>query len=151
MQNISSNQYDVSRVRNIRRADTAKLIEIDATVFGGDRQIVVENLITRSANFACMSDDQSGFAVGRNGRVATQIGPISANSSATAITMLNHALKALTGPVFIDACDHQEEFVARLQEFGFRPQRPFLRMVKGTAESFGAPDKMFAMAGPELG
>lgn len=151
VQNISLKQADVPGVRNIRRADTAKLIDIDAAVFGAERQVVVENLIGRSADFACMSDDQSGFAVGRNGRVATQIGPISANSSATAIKTLNHALKALTGPVFIDACDHQEEFVARLQEFGFRPQRPFSRMAKGTAESFGAPDKMFAMAGPELG
>ena len=46
---------------------------------------------------------------------------------------------------------HQEAFAAGLREFGFRPQRPFLRMAKGTAISFGAPDKMFAMAGPELG
>jgi GNAT superfamily N-acetyltransferase len=151
VQNISLKPADVTGVQNIRRGDAAKLIGIDAAVFGGDRQIIVENLIERSANFACMSDDQSGFAVGRNGRVATQIGPISAKSSATAVTMLNHALKALTGPVFIDACDHQEAFAARLQEIGFRPQRPFLRMAKGTAESFGAPDNMFAMAGPELG
>ena len=50
-----------------------------------------------------------------------------------------------------DACDHQEEFTRRLKEYGFTQQRPFLRMAKGRAKSFGRQTSMFAMAGPELG
>ena len=151
VEKISLNRADGPGVRNIGPADTAELIGIDTATFGVGRRMIIENLIGRSTNFACLSDDRTGFAVGRDGRVATQIGPITAGSPNRAIAMLEHALQALTGAVFIDACDHQADFVARLEKLGFRPQRPYLRMAKGTAESFGVPDKMFAMSGPELG
>ena len=127
------------------------VLEIDQSVFGGDRHMVIENLIGRSFHFAAVADDQIGFILGRDGRVAAHIGPICANSSEAAIALLNHALRVSSGPVFIDACDHQEEFLDCLRDYGFRPQRPFLRMAKGRSECFGQHDKMYAIAGPELG
>ena len=65
--------------------------------------------------------------------------------------MLDRSLAALSGPVFIDACDHQTPFIERLIKLGFRRQRPFLRMAKRQTNYFGETDKMFALAGPELG
>ena len=127
------------------------ILENDHRVFGGDRKIVVENLIARSTHFAGVTSSQDGFVLGRDGRVANQIGPISAKSSEAAIALLDHALNASTGVVFVDACDHQNKFTAHLKDCGFRPQRPFLRMAKGRVECFGQVEKMFAMAGPELG
>ena len=45
----------------------------------------------------------------------------------------------------------EKPFIKRLIKLGFRKQRPFLRMAKGQAKFFGETDKMFALAGPELG
>ena len=58
---------------------------------------------------------------------------------------------SLSGKVFIDACNHQNKFIVQLEKYGFRRQRPFLRMAKGYKNNLGQPEKMFAMAGPELG
>ena len=136
------------------RFDAAPLepvIDRDVAIFGGDRRPVIESLVARSQEFSCLDKACNGFLLGRDGRVASQIGPIFADDEDRAVAMLDHALAKVTGRVFIDACDHQSGFTDRLKDYGFKPQRPFLRMAKGRAECFGVPSSMFAMAGPELG
>lgn len=133
------------------KIDPAKIILKDQEIFGGNRQAIIQRLIDRSSQFAAVAEYNGGFLLGRDGRTATHIGPISANSPEMAIELLNHALGSLSGTVFIDACNHQNKFIARLKKLGFRRQRPFLRMAKGYKNHLGQPDKMFAMAGPELG
>lgn len=130
-------------------ADTVKAI--DARVFGGERPIILADLVRRSGVFSCMTAAGDGYLLGRDGRVATQIGPVSAADTQSAMAMLDHALARITGPAFIDASDQQPEFVDKLKAYGFRPQRPFTRMAVGLKESPGSPAQMFAMAGPELG
>lgn len=137
----------------------AAVFRNDANIFGGDRRVVLASLVARSTAFSCLDEDYGGYLLGRDGRVATQIGPIFTNNSASALAMLDHALAKISGPVFIDACNHQLDFVARLESYGFTPQRPFLRMAKGQGGhrnevehmDIGEPAKMFATAGPELG
>ena len=135
----------------LEKFDPSEIIEKDRKIFGGDRRTIIESLIERSSEFAAVAENNGGFLLGRNGRTATHIGPISANSPITAIALLNHALTTLSGPVFIDACNHQNKFIVQLEKHGFRRQRPFLRMAKGYKKQLGQPEKMFAMAGPELG
>ena len=135
----------------LEKFDPSEIIEKDRKIFGGDRRTIIESLIERSSEFAAVAENNGGFLLGRDGRTATHIGPISANSPKTAIALLNHALTTLSGPVFIDACNHQNKFIVQLEKYGFRRQRPFLRMAKGYTKKLGQPEKMFAMAGPELG
>ena len=135
----------------LEKFDPSEIIEKDRKIFGGDRRNIIENLIERSSEFAAVAENNGGFLLGRDGRTATHIGPISANSPKTAIALLNHALTKLSGKVFIDACNHQNKFIVQLEKYGFRRQRPFLRMAKGYTNKLGQPEKMFAMAGPELG
>ena len=105
----------------------------------------------RGRGFSYLTDDRTGFVLGRNGRVATQIGPLFASSPEAAITLFRAALAKISGPVFVDAGDHQSSFVAILKEFGFQVQRPFLRMAKNRKLPFGRKENLYAMAGPELG
>ncbi|MDC0033270.1 GNAT family N-acetyltransferase [Alphaproteobacteria bacterium] len=140
---ITSKHFDAARADSV--------IDRDIAIFGGDRRPVIESLVVRSGEFSCLDKATNGFLLGRDGRLAGQIGPIFADGEDCAVAMLEHALVRLTGRVFIDACDHQSGFTDRLKEYGFKPQRPFLRMAKGRSESFGIPAAMFAMAGPELG
>jgi GNAT superfamily N-acetyltransferase len=132
-------------------AETDAIAQLDVEIFGGERPKVLKNLLGRSATLSCMDNKKDGFLLGRDGRMATQIGPIFSNKIASAINMLDFALLQLTGRVFIDACDHQTDFITRLEQYGFKRQRPFLRMAKGRVENLGDPSRMFAMAGPELG
>ena len=132
-------------------ADPTAVLKLDEQIFGGQRQPILENLLQRSSAFACMAPSGSGFALGRDGYNAAQIGPISAATDEDAIDMLDHALSHLEGPVFIDACDHQAKFTDRLELYGFKIQRPFLRMAYQRDQLFGQIDHMYAMAGPELG
>lgn len=138
-------------VRGTSKSDLAKIFEKDLQIFGGNRDFVIESLLHRSTHFSAIAEGQGGFVLGRDGNNATQIGPITANSSDLAIAMLDKSLAALSGPVFIDACNHQKPFIERLIKLGFRRQRPFLRMAKRQTNYFGKTDKMFALAGPELG
>ena len=135
----------------LEKFDPSEIIEKDRKIFGGDRRTIIESLIERSSEFSAVAENNGGFLLGRDGRTATHIGPISANSPKTAIALLNHALTTLSGTVFIDACNHQNKFIVQLEKYGFRRQRPFLRMAKGYTNKLGQPEKMFAMAGPELG
>ncbi len=132
-------------------AQAEPVIDRDVAIFGGDRRPVIESLVARSKEFSCLDKATNGFLLGRDGRTAKQIGPIFADDQDCAVAMLDHALARLVGRVFIDACDHQSGFTSLLKEYGFKPQRTFLRMAKGRSESFGVPSRMFAMAGPELG
>ncbi|VAW14133.1 hypothetical protein MNBD_ALPHA09-2247 [hydrothermal vent metagenome] len=144
---------DLNRPHNggLAPIDMSTVLSLDADAFGGDRRAVLEGLARRSAGFSCQNTKGCGYLLGRDGRVASQIGPIVAAGPQDAIGMLDHALANLHGPVFIDVGDHQTEFIDRLKTYGFKPQRPFLRMVKGDRIRFDVPADMFAMAGPELG
>lgn len=132
-------------------AQTDPVVDRDREIFGGARRLIIESLVSRSAQFSCQDRATKGYLLGRDGRVASQIGPIFCDGEEEARAMLDHALARMSGRVFIDSCDHQSGFIDRLKEYGFKPQRPFLRMAKGRAEYLGIPSKMFAMAGPELG
>ena len=125
--------------------------KIDREVFGGDRPAVLESLIERSRYFACADPTANGILLGRDGRVATQFGPIYTYHSESALTMLDHALSRVRGKIYIDVFDHQPALEQKLEGYGFTVQRPFLRMAKNDGEVFGEVDRMFAMAGPELG
>ena len=144
-------ELDSLGVNVAEKLDPEIVAGLDEAIFGGKRHGILEYLAQRSAAFCAHKRDGTGFVLGRDGNVAHQIGPVSAQSPRCAAALLDHALRNLSGPVFIDAFDHQTSFVAQLARYGFKPQRPFRRMSKGSTKSYGQPENMYAMAGPELG
>lgn len=131
--------------------DLARLAEFDGEVFGAPRPFVLLDLISREGAASAHMQDENGYALSRQGRVATQIGPLSASNPQVAIHLLQDMLRKIEGAVFIDAYEDQRQFCAALEEMGFRPQRGFERMVKGSLVEFGDRSRAFAAAGPELG
>jgi len=87
-----------------------------------------------------------GFLFGRDGREATQLGPLVAASAATAQSLFKTALAQAWGPLYLDIADH-----AVLPPEGLAEQRSFTRMVHGAANVPGERTKVFLVAGPELG
>jgi len=141
-------------VRALRDDDWPQLCAQDREAFGADRSALLSRLRRRCAAFAAAAERDgrlAGYLLGREGRSATQIGPVIADDQATAIALVAHALARIGTPVYIDAADRFSGLTEWLQRTGFKAQRPFTRMVLGRDTAFGLPERIAAIAGPELG
>ena len=137
-------------VQLIKEQDWPAVLALDAQAFGCDRAPLLERLRLRSRGFACVLPGK-GFLLGREGRVATQLGPIVAADEDSAAALAAYAAGRLEGQVIVDALDRHHRFAARLGELGFAVERPYTRMALERDDLFGDPRRCMAIAGPELG
>ncbi|WP_333779793.1 GNAT family N-acetyltransferase, partial [Falsiroseomonas oryzae] len=99
---------------------------------------------------AWVAEDGSGFALGRDGVRAPQIGPVVAKDPDTALALLAAAQRAIGGPAILDLADDAASVIAAVDRAGGERLRPFTRMVRGAAPP-GLTARLVAMAGPEFG
>lgn len=136
-------------------SDLEEVCAWDAERFGNDRGFVLRELYQRSSDFSCVSLDLKGnlqgYLLGRDGRMAKQIGPVVAREKEVVQRLIAFALARLTGHIFIDVPLQCREFCKWLTSRGFNQQRDFVRMAKGRKKPFGRPKEIFATAGPEFG
>jgi GNAT superfamily N-acetyltransferase len=129
------------------RAGEAVAAGWDQRSLGFLRPWLIEALLARGP--ACVTE--AGIALSRQGRKATQVGPIIASDEAEALRLLDAMLDQLDGvEVVVDAVDGRPGFTAALLKAGFAVERPFTRMAKGAVPR-GNDALLFAIAGPELG
>ena len=126
-----------------------KALELDEQAFGGEREWLLRGLQSRLPQ--CALGMAHGFVLGRDGREASQIGPLVARDESTALALLEHALGSVEAPVYVDAADHAPYLQQWLQVHGFEFQRPFTRMVHGEGRAPGDEKLVYLVAGPELG
>jgi GNAT superfamily N-acetyltransferase len=141
-------------IRSITEAEWAALCCYDAAAFGADRSGVLNRLrgrVPQAELIAWRGDRIAGFLVGRNGRSATQLGPLVAEDDAVAEALLLRGLAAAEGAIYIDLADAKVGLRHVLEARGFSAQRPFTRMVHRRSGSFDDPMRTYAVAGPELG
>lgn len=148
---LSRNVSGQASARSITASDWPRLLELDRRAFGADREVVLRDLARRQPRLALVND--AGFVLGREGREATQIGPLVAQDEAGAAELLAAALAAVSGPVYLDLLDSRTSMKASLEARGFAFQRPFTRMVHtaGAARAPGDASLVYCPAGPELG
>ena len=60
----------------------------------------------------------AGYALGRPGRIAFQIGPVVADREDVAVALVSHALARLDGPAMIDVPDAHADLRAWLDRHG---------------------------------
>jgi ribosomal protein S18 acetylase RimI-like enzyme len=141
-------------VRPLREGDWRELAALDARAFGADRTAVLRRLQSRSKGFACVAERTgrvAGYLLGRDGRQATQVGPVVARDPGVASALLAHALARIDGPVLLDVLDRHTAVPPQLTSAGFAVERSYIRMALGCETAFGDADLMTAIAGPELG
>ncbi|MDA1099476.1 MAG: GNAT family N-acetyltransferase [Proteobacteria bacterium] len=141
-------------VRPMLAGDLGAVAIWDAGIFGVLRGDLLAHLHGRCPERAFLLErggDIQGFVLARDGRLATQIGPLSASGVEGALALLQAALADQTGPVFLDAADHHNELAKWLGGAGFSKQRGYMRMLLGTRSPIDDPDRVFLIAGPELG
>jgi GNAT superfamily N-acetyltransferase len=145
---------DGTIVRSIVDADWPALCLMDAAAFGADRAALLMRLRGRlpAAEMVAVRHGRiAGFLLGRNGRSASQIGPLIAEDEDVAQALLTRALPAIGGPIYVDFADSKTRVLAWLADCGFATQRPLTRMVLGRPSGFDDEKRTFAVAGPELG
>lgn len=151
---FSGAQSNRRGVRLLMDEDWQGALGLDRQAFGCDRGPLLERLRARSGGFACISEESGrlrGFLLGREGRVATQLGPIVAKDEAAAAELAAWAAERIASPMVVDALMRHDSFSRALAAQGFEKERPYTRMALGREELFGDPARLMAIAGPELG
>ncbi len=132
-------------------ADATTVSRLDARASGCGRGFLLADFLQRGGSRAWMAPGNTGFAIAREGRRATQLGPLAAEDESAALSLLQAALADLRGRVFLDVPERWASLVAWLEQNGFARQRSFVRMALGTAPIASVNDRLFVLAGPEFG
>jgi GNAT superfamily N-acetyltransferase len=141
-------------VRAITDADWPALTAYDAAAFGAERGAVLAGLRGRlpaAELIASRNGRIAGFLLGRDGGLASQVGPLIADDDTVACALAARALDRLDGPVFVDLADGKSELRSFLDGCGFAVARPFTRMAYRSSARFDDAARTFAVAGPEFG
>ena len=142
-------------VRPFAIADLPKLATYDRPLSGMERPALLAHLATRQPSLAWVAETPSGklsgFSLGREGRNATSIGPVIADSEAVALALIAKATTAARGPFIMDVPDAHAVVRAWLETQRAVSPRGYMRMTLGTVKKLDDPTHVFALAGPELG
>lgn len=147
--------FESGDVRPLEERDWPALLLLDADCCGYDRSKLLRRLFDRSGGVACVAevkDQLAGFLFARDGRVATQLGPVVAKDAHTAVSLVGYAAARVATAVLLDSLDEHVEFENWLCSWGFERERPFTRMILGRDDFFSSDaSRTFAIAGPEFG
>ncbi len=123
-------------------------LALDQIAFGANRRFLLENFLSRPGSLAFGSP--GGFAILRQGSLASQLGPI-VSEPTEAPALLTEAIRAASGRVVVDVLDAGKVLIPTLTAHEFRCRRSFTRMALGLAALPGNPAQLMAAAGPEFG
>ena len=120
---------------------------LDREAAGAPREPLLRHLFARLPAAALTAE--GGAVLGRDGRLASQIGPVLARDTPTARALLAHARSAVGGPLIADLRDGTD-LAAWIAAAGGTPRRPFTRMFRGAPPACDD-TLVHAVAGPEFG
>jgi GNAT superfamily N-acetyltransferase len=142
-------------LRPFAMADLPRLALYDRPLSGMERPTILAHLATRQPGLAWVAETDSaklaGFALGREGRVASSIGPVVADSEAIALALISRAVTSAAGSFILDVPEMHGDITAWLKQQGATTPRAYMRMTLGEAKGLDDPRHLFALAGPELG
>jgi len=148
---MALDDFSCFRLQEVMLAEAA---ELDARRTGFQRAAMVQDRFHRLPKAAWGHRDGAsrldGMVVGREGRVAGQIGPLFAEDSVMARSLLAAALTDWEGPAFIDVPIRQTDFCDYLSGCGFTVEREFKRMTRPPNAGSSDWTRTFAIAGPDF-
>jgi len=150
----ANDAIDTAGVRPLEARDWSRIRALDVEAFGADRTRLLEALPIRLPGAALVCErggEVTGFLLGREGREASQLGPLVARDAPSARALLAAALEQVAPPLYLDLVDRESALAEWLEALGFAFQRPFTRMVHGADRAPGNASLVFCPAGPELG
>ena len=116
---------------------------------------VLRYLFTSAPDLAYVAERDGrvvGYALGRPGRTATQIGPVVADDSEVALSLVTHGAASVEPGILLDGPDRHRELSAWLRARGAVRERGFVRMILGEGDpALADAGRLYALAGAELG
>lgn len=135
--------------------DWPAILDLDARAFGASRARLLERLAGEAPEYAWViapGGRVAGYLFGRHGHLREHLGPLVADSGATAAQLLDACLASFPDRSFLlDVPDAQEAWSGTLARLGFAIERPFLRMWRGPRAAMGEASQVYAVTGPEFG
>ncbi len=131
----------------------------DRPLFEADRSGILTSLYRSAPQYAFFTSNRpdwgssiTGYCLGRSGSKSEQLGPILADTAADAQRLLSTALMDCAHKnVIVDVPAGNSAWRQWLEKQGFLIRHTYTRMVLGQHRAFGQPEKMYTIAGPELG
>lgn len=144
--------YRIQRWCDVERDVPSSL---DLAAFGVNRWPMIQSLVRQvqfSFTHQTIKRRVVAFGVTRKGARAYYLGPIVGESFAAAGPLIKTLAYMLPNErIFWDIPDANTCAVELAQRLGFTPQRPLIRMFLGENKWPGDPQRIFALAGPEIG
>jgi GNAT superfamily N-acetyltransferase len=131
-----------------RAGQLSEFITCDISAMGFDRRELLGVLAARSGSKLLSNGD--AMALIRDGRTARHLGPLFADTPASALGMVRDIIASESGPILIDVVATQNAFLRGLTDTGWTLERSFQRMRFGCARR-EATELPFAVVGPEYG
>jgi GNAT superfamily N-acetyltransferase len=149
---MCGDEPDATPLRQMEEADLEEVFALDLSVFGADRQRLLEAFRRGAPEYAWVAGREpiEGYLLGRHGHNFEHMGPLVARDESTARRLVGGCLAAhAERPFILDAPPHRS-WLAWLESCRFTPQRPFIRMYRGQQCHNEQLDCIFAMAGAEF-
>lgn len=124
-------------------------IQVANAAFGADQTFLLKDFARRCPQ--ARRSTRNAHAFGRDGRIATQIGPVVGPDEEAIAGLVETVIASLQGPVFLDVAERCPILIARLEAARFERQRTFLRMKKGPHVTPRNEADVAVIAGPEFG
>jgi hypothetical protein len=142
-------------LRHLAPSDMTRIYEYDQAHSAMDRSALLAHLGARLPSIGWVAEDKVGrlvgYVLGREGRTASSIGPLIADSEAIGLALLDRAARSVEPPFIVDVPAAHPAFRHWLNEQGAVSPRGYVRMTLGEAPGLSDPRHVFALAGPELG
>jgi GNAT superfamily N-acetyltransferase len=133
--------------------DLDEVARYDRPRSGLGRRHILAHLLQRQPRLAFAArrgDTLAGYVLARDGRLATQIGPVVADGAETAAALVAAAMHAGAPPYMLDVPDAHPQLTGWLERQGATAPRGFMRMLRGSYPQIESEQHVFALAGPEL-
>ena len=149
-----SEPHDVSGIEPIDTGALPEILPLDHEAFGADRSRMLRALAAQSETVAHRSatGEIDGYGMRRPGRNADYLGPIVATGAEAGEAIVRSLLgNAGQRRVFWDIPDDTRGAGLLVKELGFTKQRVLTRMFLGVNGNPGRPERIWALAAPEIG
>jgi len=136
-------------------AQVESILKLDQEIFGADRNFLLKSLRDSSPDLAIGAWSNGlpqGYAFGRSGLFADQLGPWMAKSRTVAENLLQEFLtRSLRETLLVDCLSANPIATELLRSHGFVHSRRLTRMFRGPNANPGNPEYLCAILGPEFG
>jgi GNAT superfamily N-acetyltransferase len=146
-------RFDSKSIRALTASDWPKLLELDAKAFGVSRENLIRKLAEQSERVLVYENASglAGYGMLRKGSRSNYLGPIISADEGAAQSLVRMILASANGSIFWDIPDQNEKAVELAKKFGFKQQRPLIRMYLGENRYPGEPKMQYAIADPATG